>query len=167
MKFVLPLVIRELIVVRNKVRDHYSSSGLSFTLDGNLVGDLGEALAADIFGVKLITRNGTGIDGHAPDGRSVQVKASGTKRGPAFRMVDTRAQHLLFFHLDMEACTAELLFNGPEEIVLKALKVPWTGQRMVSVPQIRAADGRVLEELRLQPISGLNKPEEKEPIFRR
>ena len=82
-------------------------------------------------------------------------------------MVDTRAQHLLFFHLDMEACTAELLFNGPEEIALKALKVPWTGQRMVSVPQIRAADGRVLEELRLQPISGLNKPEEKEPIFRR
>ncbi|MFC0009221.1 DUF6998 domain-containing protein [Devosia nitrariae] len=151
MGFVLPPVIRELIVARNKVRDHYASSALSFTLDGNLVGDLGEALAADLFGIKLIARNRTGIDGYAPDGRSVQVKASGTKRGPAFRMVDTRAQHLLFFHLDMDACTAQLLINGPEEIALAVLKVPWTGQRMVSVPQIRAVDARVPEELRLQP----------------
>lgn len=152
MDFVLPPVIRELIVARNNVRDHYASSGLSFTLDGNLVGDLGEALAADLFGLNLIARNGTGIDGYAPDGRTVQVKASGTKRGPAFRMVDTRAQHLLFFHLDMDACKAHLLFNGPEEIALAALQVPWTGQRVVSVPQIRAANARVPEELRLQPV---------------
>ncbi|WP_266020118.1 DUF6998 domain-containing protein [Brucella intermedia] len=67
-------------------------------------------------------------------------------------MVDTRAEQLLFFHLDMDACTVELLFNGPEEIALAALKQPWTGQRMVSVPQIRAANARVLEELRLQPV---------------
>lgn len=153
MEFALPLVIRELIVARNKVRHHYASTGLSFTLDGNLIGDLGEAIASEIFGLKLLARNGTGIDGHAPDGRSVQVKASGTKRGPAFRMVDTRAQHLLFFHLDIDACTAKLLFNGPEEIALETLKVPWKGQRMVSVPQIRAADARVLDEFRLRPVN--------------
>jgi hypothetical protein len=132
------------------VRDHYTSSGLSFTLDGNLVGDLGEALAADLFGLKLVARNGTGIDGHSPDGRTVQVKFSGTKRGPTFRMVGTRAHHSLIFHLDMDACKAELLFNGPEEIALAALQVPWTGQRVVPVPQIRAANARVPEELRLQ-----------------
>ncbi|WP_425598337.1 hypothetical protein [Brucella intermedia] len=44
----------------------------------------------------------------------------------------------------MDACTVELLFNEPEEIALAALKQPWTGQRMVSVPQIRAANARVL-----------------------
>jgi hypothetical protein len=152
MQFPLPPIIRELIVARNKVRDHYASSALSFTLDGNLIGDLGEALAADIFGLKLIARNGTGIDGHALDGRSVQVKASGTSRGPAFRMVDIRADHLLFFHLDMDRCTAELLFNGPEHIALEDLKNPWVGQRMVSVPQIRAANKRVPEHFRLHPI---------------
>jgi hypothetical protein len=155
MQFDLPPVIRELFVARNKVRDHYANSGLSFTLDGNLVGDLGEALAAEIFGIKLTTRNGTGVDGHASDGRSVQVKASGTKRGPAFRMVEPRAQHLLFFHLDIDACTAELLFNGPEEIALKELRVPWTGQRMIPVSRIRAANARVPEKHRLQPTSSL------------
>jgi len=155
MEFFLPTVIRELIVARNKVRDHYSSSGLSFTLDGNLIGDLGEAIAADIFGIELIARNGTGIDGYAPDGRSVQVKASGTSRGPAFRMVDTRAEHLLFFHLNLDACTAKLVFNGPEKMALETLKMPWTGQRMVSVRQLRAADAQVAEQVRLRPVGAI------------
>jgi len=68
-----------------------------------LVGDIGEAVAAELFGVKLSARDGTGIDGHAPDGRSVQVKASGSNRGPAFRVVDTRADHLLFLSFDFAA----------------------------------------------------------------
>ncbi|MGO7922117.1 hypothetical protein ACC755_23465 [Rhizobium ruizarguesonis] len=94
--FELPPVIAELVLARNRVRDYYKSAALTFTLDGNLIGDIGEAVAAELFGLKLSVRNGTGIDGHAPGGRSVQIKATGTGGGPAFRMVDTRADHLLF-----------------------------------------------------------------------
>ena len=103
MQFRLPPVFTELRNARNRLRDHYRSAGLNFTLDGNLVGDIGEAVAAELFGIKLSARNGTGIDGHNADGRSVQVKASGCDRGPAFRMVDTRADHLLFFNFDVKA----------------------------------------------------------------
>ncbi|WP_420973173.1 DUF6998 domain-containing protein [Brucella ciceri] len=46
----------------------------AFAPDGNLIGNLGDAQAADIFGIKFISRTSTGVDGHAPDGRSVQVK---------------------------------------------------------------------------------------------
>jgi hypothetical protein len=99
MDFALPPVITGLVAARNRLRAHYGSVGLRFTFDGNLVGDIGEALAAELFSIKLISRGGTGIDGHAPDGRSVQVKATGTGRGPVFRNVDTRADHLLFFEL--------------------------------------------------------------------
>jgi len=157
LKFDLPSAIRDLVIARDKVLDLYSELGLSFTLDGNLIGDLGEAIAAEIFGLTLTKRNGKGIDGHAPDKRSVQVKASGTKRGPAFRMVDTRADHLLFFHLDLDACTAELLFNGPEEIALQSLKYPWEGQKTVSVAKIREADAKVPENLRLLPVDPTDK----------
>jgi hypothetical protein len=103
--FVLPPAIAELVTARNKVRDHYQAmleakggtAKLHFTLDGNLVGDIGEALAADIFGIRLVdTKSTEGIDGYAPDGRTVQVKATGTCRGPAFRQTQTRADHLLF-----------------------------------------------------------------------
>jgi hypothetical protein len=99
--FDLPPVIAELVLARNRVLDHYKSAALTFTLDGNLIGDIGEAVAAALFGIKLSVRNGTGIDGHAPDGRSVQIKATGTGGGPAFRMVDTRADHLQFLEFDL------------------------------------------------------------------
>jgi hypothetical protein len=65
--------------------------GASFALDGNLIGDLGEALANEYFGVRLVERNGAGINGYARDGRIIQVKASATGRGAAFRNTETRA----------------------------------------------------------------------------
>ncbi|EJT05004.1 hypothetical protein RCCGE510_11114 [Rhizobium sp. CCGE 510] len=74
----MPPVIAELVIARDRVRRHYAVPGLSFTLDGKLVGDLGEAVAAELFGLILRPGGGTGIDGHALDGRSVQVKATGT-----------------------------------------------------------------------------------------
>ena len=77
LEFDLPPAIADLVAARNKLRAHYASAGLKFTLDGNLVGDLGEAIAVELFGLQLVeARSTAGIDGRAPDGRTVQVKAS-------------------------------------------------------------------------------------------
>lgn len=147
--FALPPAIAAMVKARNVVRDHYrrvlreqgSQVDLRFTLDGNLIGDIGEALAAELFGVRLIeTRSTEGIDGHARDGRTVQVKATGTGRGPAFRCTETRADHLLFFSLDLERGTGIIAFNGPEDLVTRHLPREFRNQRMVSPAQIRAAD---------------------------
>lgn len=147
--FCLPDIVTDLVTARNKLRAHYVTAGLKFTLDGNLVGDIGEAVASEQFGIKLVLGNGTGIDGHAPDGRSVQVKATGTDRGPAFRFVDTRADHLLFFSFDFENLCGEVVFNGPEEIALRSLPSHWTSQRSLTRNQIRAADKFVEDNQRL------------------
>jgi hypothetical protein len=155
-RYSLPPAISNLVKARNELREHYKAYGLSFTLDGNLVGDLGEALAADIFGIDLTSRSAEGVDGIAPCGRSVQIKASGTRRGPAFRQVATKAQHLLFFHLDFESCSAELLFNGPEAVVLRLLPETWRGQRMASVGQVIRANETVSDEERLCPVKRKN-----------
>ena len=148
----LPPAIRQLVEARNALRAHYNSVDLKFTLDGNLVGDLGEALAAEIFGLTLVGSSSEGIDGIAPDGRTVQVKASGTKRGPVFRQVATKADHLLFFHFDYDDCSAELVFNGPEKIILALMPNAWDGQRMASISKVRLADKSVPESQRLKPI---------------
>lgn len=147
--FILPPVITDLVLARNRLRDHYHSANLDFTLDGNLIGDIGEAVAAEIFGLKLSPRNGTGIDGHAPDGRSVQVKATGTNRGPAFRMVDTRADHLLFLVFDLENLKGEVVYNGPEALVIKLLPTAWGGQKTVAMAQIRRVDATLSDDQRL------------------
>lgn len=156
--FRLPPAIIDLLAARNSVRAHYedvlrkqgSQVELKFTLDGNLVGDIGEALAAELFNVKLVeTKSTEGIDGYAPDGRTVQVKATGTKRGPAFRKTETRADHLLFFCLDFESATGLVAYNGPERHVTRYLPENQTNQRMVTRPQIRQADALVADTERL------------------
>lgn len=150
-RFRLPDAIANLIAARNELRAGYSRFGLSFTLDGNLVGDLGEAVAAELFGLRLIeTRSAAGIDGYAPDGRTVQVKATGTGRGPAFRQSETRADHLLFFDLDFEAACGAVVFNGPEHLATQTLPPVFDKQRMVSASQIRRADAKVDERDRMR-----------------
>lgn len=120
------------------------------TLDGNLVGDIGEALAAKFFDIRLVDAKSTeGIDGFAPDGRTVQVKATGTSRGPAFRQTQTRADHLLFFDLDLQAQTGTVVFNGPEHIAVRKLPNKFDGQRSLPPGQIRAANRDVSDIDRL------------------
>lgn len=157
-RFALPPDIAELIAARDKVRGHYaqklramgSNVELSFTLDGNLIGDLGEALAADLFGITLVeTKSHEAIDGFTPDGRSVQVKATGTRRGPAFRQTETRADHLIFLDLDLENATGEIVYNGPEHYAVAMLPEVFVGQRSLTRGQIRAADLLVRAEERL------------------
>ncbi|MEH6719429.1 MAG: hypothetical protein V7704_11150 [Aurantimonas endophytica] len=152
--FRLPPAVEELVRARNRLREHYASSGLRFTLDGNLLGDLGEAIAAEMFGMRIGGRGVTGIDGVAPDGRTIQAKVTASRRGPAFRMVDTRADHLLFFDLDVEAATGSTVFNGPERVAIERLPGSWVGQRTLTAGQIRAADREVRDEDRLPVVSG-------------
>lgn len=156
--FPLPPAIASLIAARNALRSHYreillargSTVDLSFTLDGNLVGDIGEALSVELFGIRLVDAKSTeGIDGYAPDGRTVQVKATGRGRGPAFRLTETRADHLIFFDLDFEGASGQVIFNGPEHYATSLLPPVFSGQRSLTARQIRAADSRVQAAERL------------------
>lgn len=150
--FPLPQPIVQLVVAQQALREHYASSKLAFTFDGKLVGDLGEAIAHDVFGVDLIRGSTEAVDGIAPDGRTVQVKASGTGRGPAFRNTSAVADHLLFFHLDFRECSAELIYNGPERLVRDLLPVTFNNQRVIPVNQVREVSAMVLESQRLAPL---------------
>ena len=157
-EFELPDVVADLWAARNRLRDHYlrvlkdsgSDVDLAFTLDGNLVGDIGEALAVELFGIRLVNAKSTeGIDGHAADGRAVQVKATGKGYGPAFRFVETRADHLVFFDLDLENGKGVVIFNGPERYATAKLPKTFSGQRSLTPRQIREADKLVSNDERL------------------
>ena len=147
--FALPGEIAALVTARNRLRSRFQSFGLDFALDGNLIGDLGEALAAEEFGLKLTPRGQTGIDGTTSDGRTVQVKATGTGRGPAFRMVDVSADHLLFFSFDLEILKCRVVYNGPEAPIRKLLPSNWQGQKAVTIGRMSIAGRTVLESDRL------------------
>ena len=150
-EFDLPDEIEPLLAARDQLKRRYATSGLKFTLDGNLVGDIGEAIAAELYGIQLSARCGAGIDGMSAGAnpKSVQVKASGTNRGPAFRKVDLRADHLLFFHLDFEKRRGVAIFNGPEAIALKDVSLKRGEQKVLALGRLRAANASVLGADRL------------------
>jgi len=61
----------------------------------------------------------------------------------------SRADHLLFFHLDFENLRGEVVFNGPESIALQKLPSFWNNQRSLTLGQIRSADKLVASDQRL------------------
>lgn len=129
----LPSAVTELYKAQLAVREHFSASGLPFTLDGRLVGDIGEALVAEKFGVTLCKKRAPGVDGHLFDGKSVQIKATGKPRtGPAFSKGEGIADWLIFVFLDFDSGHAVVLYDGPEKPVRALLRPNWTGTQVVS-----------------------------------
>lgn len=154
MFFKLPSVIKDLVEARNRVRDHYSVPGVDFTFDGKLVGDVGEVVAAKIFGIILTPGGATGIDGYVgdeADRRSVQIKATNRGGGPAFRKVETRADFLIFLDFKFDQLVGEVAYNGPEHIALQNLpRGPWKRDQMtVAKGNIRRFNKSIPPEQRL------------------
>ncbi|MCO5156870.1 MAG: hypothetical protein M9945_08965 [Aquamicrobium sp.] len=164
--FKLPESIAKLVEARNGVREHYRAImegrgcdvALRFTFDGNLVGDLGKAVAAELFDIQIVkTKRGTGINGYAKDGKAVQIKATATGRGPSFLPTERSAYYFLFFGFDLDVETPEnrrgsVLFNGPCHLVTSLLPAEFTGLKAISLAEVRKANERVGESKRLKRI---------------
>lgn len=102
--------IKQLLEITQKLRNQYKRG---FPLDGRLVGDIGEVLAATKYGIELYPENNAIHDGHElATGRKVQIKASfknycyfpfGTDRIPDY-----------FLSINILECgEIEELYNGP------------------------------------------------------
>ncbi|MCY1199117.1 hypothetical protein D9M72_105130 [compost metagenome] len=114
-KFDLPLAMRRLFAAQQEVVSHYAETRLKFTLDGRLVGDLAEAIALEFFDIVPCKKRTNGADAEVRDsGALVQVKSSGSGRGPTFSKGGGTAKYLLFLELDFVACTATVAYNGLE-----------------------------------------------------
>ena len=155
MEFDLPSQFKDLCNARDRIKEHYRSTGLQFTFDGNLVGDIGEALAAHFFGVVLTANGQHGIDGTV-DGKTVQVKATGKGLGPAFRYNAIWAHQLLFFSLDFDALRGCVIYNGPEAPVRGLLPKKYNNQRVVNFKRIVALGKEVPASEQLKPIIRLD-----------
>jgi hypothetical protein len=147
----LPAAVLAFCKAHNYLQQHFVSTGLRFTLDGKLVGDIGEAMAAESFDLILCARRTKGVDAHTRDGRSVQVKATGrAKSGPAFTPGEGVADYLLFLRIDFSAGSAEVAYNGPEAVIRKMLPPSWSGTKVVSLAKLLAANEQIEDHQRLK-----------------
>lgn len=120
--------------------------GRKFTLDGHLVGSLGEVWAAHLFDLELLPPSEAVHDAVASDGRRIQVKAT---QGVAVG-ISSCPDNLIVLHLNAEA-GAEVVYDGPGDIAFAAAgKVAKTGQRPLRLSKLRALQNQVPPEGRLR-----------------
>jgi len=138
----LPQPVTDLWCAQQALTKHYANTGLKFTFDGRLVGDIAEALALEHF--ELIRPAGRikGVDALTASGDTVQIKASGLENsGPAFTPGTGIARYLLFIRIDFSSGSAAVLYNGLEEPVReRLLPREWTGTKVVNLSALLALE---------------------------
>ena len=104
--------------------------GKEFTIDGRLVGDIGEVIAALEYDINLYSVLVAGHDGKTSDGRRVQIKAT-FKDSLTFKTVP---EYYLGFKL-YENGRHEEIFNGPGNIIYERYKSrKGIGKELLSFP---------------------------------
>lgn len=104
--------LRDAVVELQRARKnlHRKFSRWDFTLDGNLVGDIGEAYAAAHFDLIPVPGNSKTHDFRTPDGRYVQVKMTQKKR-MGLGLSEPEFDYFIALFLSEEG-EIEVLYNG-------------------------------------------------------
>jgi hypothetical protein len=107
--------------------------GRHFTLDGHLIGSIGEVLAAYQYDIDLFYASRETHDGKTRDGKQVQIKA--TQRNQVG--LRSKPDYLLVLQINSNG-TSEEIFNGPGELAWNNVGKPQkNGQRSISVAKLR------------------------------
>ena len=148
----LTSTIRELYSIVHGLEKSFRDEGRHFTLDGHLVGSIGEVYAAKRYGIELFPASWKTHDGKAPDGRLVQIKATQRK---SVAMSECPA-YLIVLRIGEDGEIDEV-YNGPGGPVWNLFsnrKRPKNGQYQVSLSRLKVLDAEVKPEGRIPPLDG-------------
>lgn len=120
--------------------------GRKFTLDGHLVGSIGEVWAAHFFDLELLPPSMKAHDAVTRDGRRVQVKAT---QGDGIDIA-SEPDNLIVLRLNREG-GAEVVYDGPghEPWFAAGKPSPMRGERRLALVKLRALQAQVPEGARL------------------
>ena len=128
--------ITELLGIVKRLKNKYPYK--EFTLDGRLVGDIGEVLAEQIYDIKLYEKINPRYDGISSTGRKVQIKAT-MKNALTFP-----ADHVPEYYVGiriLENGEIEEIYNGPGSIIwnniLKERKKPKTNLHNIGIKRLK------------------------------
>lgn len=119
--------------------------GRKFTLDGHLVGSVGEVIAAYMFDLDLVRGSSKAHDAIAKDGRRVEVKLT---QGDS-AAIRHPPEHLIVL-CRPKAGPVQVIYNGPGAIVWEhAGQLRDNGQKTISFRRLRELDAVVHVDSRL------------------
>jgi hypothetical protein len=116
----IPQAVEQLLAIVDRLRDAYKKQKKKFTLDGRLVGDIGEVLAEATYDITLFDNLHKHHDATCSDGRLVQIKATMKNESLTFP-----ADHIPLYYIGIQIHsdgTFTEVFNGPGDIAWQAVK---------------------------------------------
>ncbi len=114
--------IKELLAITQKLKEKYIHLNKKFSLDGKLVGDIGEVLAAEKYGIELYSENTRVHDGfEISSGKRVQIKAS--FKGYCYFPFNNIPDYFLAINL-LETGEIEEMYNGSGQYLLDNYIIP-------------------------------------------
>jgi hypothetical protein len=120
---------------------------LHFTLDGHLIGSIGEAIAEHYYGLTLNRASSPCHDGVTANGQFVQIKVTqGTRVA-----IRSCPDQLLVLQLHRSGDFAEI-YNGPGYVVwtiFRDRRTPRNGQYQVSIAKLKKLNANVVHADRI------------------
>lgn len=142
--------IADLIKIVSALEKAYP--GRHFTLDGHLVGSIGEVLAEYYFGVELYPASTPKHDGYV-DGKEVQIKA--TQRDVV--LLGEEPDYLLVLYLANTGAAFEV-FNGPGKLAWESVEnKDKRGYKHLRVNKLMELDAEVKDADRIHQVNGIRK----------
>jgi hypothetical protein len=136
--------IKELYKITNDLETSYP--GRKFTLDGHLVGSIGEVLVAEHYDLTLLPNSSETHDAVSKNGTFVQIKATQISR----IAISSEPEHLIVIKLSRDGSWEEI-YNGPGDLAWNnAGKMQKNGQRPISIAKLKT----IMDTLPQSPLKG-------------
>ena len=124
--------IKELYKITTELESTYP--GRKFTVDGHLVGSIGEVIVAEHYDLSLLPNSTKTHDAVSKEGKKVQIKATQVKG----ISISSEPEHVIVIRILPDGSWEEV-YNGPGKPVWEnAGKMQKNGQRPVSLSKLRS-----------------------------
>ena len=123
--------IKELYCITAELEKNYP--GRKFTIDGHLLGSIGEVIVAEAYGLELLPNSTEKHDAISMIGQYIQIKATQINK----ISVSSEPEYLIVIQILSDGSWSEI-YNGPGDLVWDNVgKVQKNGQRSISLHKLK------------------------------
>ena len=145
--------IRQLYGITDTLESDFSDHERHFTLDGHLLGSIGEVYVAERYNIRLFVSSFKGHDGVIKDRRErlVQIKVTQSRTRKKAIGLSSEPEWLLVLQVSVEGEFIEV-YNGPGDIVWNLVKdkpKPSNGQYQVALRRLLELNESVADDDRI------------------
>ena len=125
-------IIQDLFETVRELEQRYP--GRKFSIDGHLLGSLGEVIAAEYYGLTLLPNSYEKHDAKDKQGRMVQIKATQINR----IAISSEPDYLIVIQITPDGNWSEIYNGAGSRVWNNAGKMQKNGQRPISIAKLRS-----------------------------